>query len=178
MTKFASKPSWLAIPAFILLAACAQQPPPGEKGEPEGMSNPTPVDIQHKLPGTPVKESGVADELPEIAEEAAVFFSLGSASLNYKEKQKLEALAQRLIEDPHQVVTLIGHANDNGSSSYNLAVSDSRVSTVVDFLRSHGVPSGRIRKEAIGGEKTPISCRSLECRQKSRRVDLIISRTK
>ena len=142
------------------------------------VASPKSDEVQSKLPNESPKESVVTEGLPEISEEAAVFFSLGSASLNYKEKQKLDALAQRLTEDPHQLVTLIGHANDNGSSSYNWAVSDSRVSAVVDFLRSHGVPNGRIRKQAIGGEKTPKSCRSLECRQKSRRVDLIISRTR
>lgn len=115
------------------------------------------------------------EALPAVQEENAVFFMLGSAFLNRNEKSKLEAIALRLSEDRALHVLLVGHANDNGSRAYNLAVSDSRVAAVAEYLRKHGIQRERIRTQALGSEKVPASCRSSLCRQKSRRVDVVTS---
>jgi len=115
-------------------------------------------------------------EAREIHEEECVFFPLGSSTVSSKEKYKIDALARRLLDDKNLVVTLLGHANDNGSSSFNLAVSDSRVMAVAEQLRKHGVQRSQIRKEALGSERTPKSCRSAECRQRLRRVEFIFTK--
>lgn len=114
------------------------------------------------------------EEVPVIAEENAVFFTLGSAALSHAGRQKLEIIAERLIADRTLHVSLIGYANDNGSSSFNLAVSDNRVSSVAAFLRKRGVHGEQIKVQALGSEKTPSNCRSSKCRQQFRRVDLVI----
>lgn len=118
------------------------------------------------------------EKIPAIAEENAVFFTLGSAALSHNGRQKLEIIAERLIADRALHVSLVGYANDNGSSSFNLAVSDNRLATVAAFLRKHGVHSEQIRTQALGSEKTPLNCRSSKCRQQFRRVDLMVSSNK
>lgn len=112
----------------------------------------------------------------EIHDDECVFFSLGSSTVSNKEKYKIDSLARRLLDDKNLVATLIGHANDNGSSSFNLAVSDSRVMAVAKQLRKHGVQRSQIRKEALGSERTPKSCRSEACRLKSRRVEFVFTK--
>lgn len=96
----------------------------------------------------------------KIHEDECIFFPLGSSTISIKEQHKVDLVAQKLLDDKNLVVTLIGHANDNGSSSFNLAVSDSRVFAVAEQLRKHGVQRSQIRKEALGSELTPRSCRS------------------
>lgn len=118
------------------------------------------------------------EELPAIAEENTVFFTLGSAALSHTGKQKLEIVAERLIADRTLHVSLVGYANDNGSSSFNLAVADNRLVTVATFLRKRGVHSEQIRVQALGSEKTPSNCRSSRCKQQFRRVDLLILKNK
>jgi OOP family OmpA-OmpF porin len=58
-------------------------------------------------------------------------------------RSKLKRLAQRLLADKRQVVTLIGHANDNGSASFNLAVADSRIGAVAAALKNWASPHTR-----------------------------------
>lgn len=118
------------------------------------------------------------EEAPVIAEENAVFFTLGSAALSHSGTQKLEIIAERLIADRTLHVLLVGYANDNGSSSFNLAVSDNRLATVAAFLRKRGVHGEQIRVQALGSEKNLSNCRSSKCRQKFRRVDLVIRNKK
>ena len=167
-----------------LLAGCAGQLPQEDSVKAEGSAG-AHAEVGNLVASDQIAKSGgklvsriEVEETPVIQEENAVFFTLGSATLKLKERQKLEVIAQRLAADPSQRVLLLGHANDNGSSSYNLAVSDSRVTVVAEFLRKQGVQSGRIRKQALGSEKVAASCRSSVCRQKSRRVDLVVSKAK
>lgn len=118
------------------------------------------------------------EDFPAIAEENTVFFTLGSAALSHTGRQKLETIAERLIADRTLRVSLVGYANDNGSSSFNLAVSDNRLATIAAFLRKRGVHGEQIRTQALGSERTPSNCRSAKCRQQFRRVDLLIIKNK
>lgn len=118
------------------------------------------------------------EDLPAIAEENTVFFTLGSSALSYTSRQKLETIAERLMADRSLHVSLVGYANDNGSSSFNLAVSDNRLVTVVAFLRKRGVHAEQMRVQAFGSEKNPSNCGSSKCRQQFRRVDLVILKNK
>lgn len=137
---------------------------------------------QEPFPRNPVARNAEhrdeTEEFPDIAEGNAVFFTLGSASLSHAGRNKLEIVAKRLIADRTLHVSLLGYANDNGSSSFNLAVSDNRLATVAAFLRKRGVNAERIRAQAFGSEKNPSNCRSSKCRQQFRRVDLVILKSK
>lgn len=112
---------------------------------------------------------------PEIDEKSSVFFPLGSSSISLSEKDKLKFAAKQLKEDKGLCVTLHGYANDNGSSSFNLAVADARIQSVSTSLKKLGVQPYQIKKNVIGGEKNPSNCSSQDCRRKMRRVDLIFS---
>lgn len=184
MTKRSLKSAFFAVITLTLLfAGCAgqlqqeqpykQELPVESKAEIDNQTSPTETTV-----GITAKPENVAEELPVIDEESTVFFTLGSASLSYREKQKLESIAERLVINRSLRMTLLGYANDNGSSSFNLAVSDNRVSAVAAFLRGRGVHGSQIRTQALGSEKVASNCRSSNCRQKFRRVDLLIDNGK
>lgn len=183
MTKRSLKSALFAAITLPLLAGCASQfqqeqlhkqaPPVGSKAEIDHRTSP-----EEATAGITPKPENVAEELPAITEERTVFFTRGSAALNYRERQKLEIIAERLAADRSLHVTLLGYANDNGSSSFNLAVSDNRVSAVAAFLRVRGVHGSQITARALGSEKVSLNCRSSNCRQKFRRVDLLVGNTK
>ncbi len=113
--------------------------------------------------------------LAEVDEKNSIFFSLGSSAINLSGKEKLRDAAKLLKNDKKQIVTLIGHANDNGSPSFNLAVADARVQSVGAFLKSLGVKFSQIKKKVYGGEKLLNVCQSVKCRQTMRRVELVFS---
>lgn len=111
----------------------------------------------------------------EVDEKNSIFFSLGSSSINQQGRDKLQHIASLLKSNKGMSVTLNGYANDNGSSSFNLAVADARVERVSSVLKKSGVRTRQIKKRVIGGEKIPSACKSQECRRKMRRVELIIA---
>jgi outer membrane protein OmpA-like peptidoglycan-associated protein len=69
--------------------------------------------------------------------------------------------------------TLVGHTDDLGSASYNLAIAEQRVSSVYQLLRKHGVPRKQLLRYAVGREKVARACGSRECRAKMRRVEFV-----
>lgn len=180
-----SQPSALVLATVLtlVLGACATQvrqnePPKQEQAvvsEAKGnLDSPLPTGKPTRMDEHP----DAGEEAPVITAENTVFFTLGSAALAYKDKRKLETIAERLVGDRTLHVSLLGYANDNGSTSFNLAVSDNRVVAVAAFLRKQGVHSEQIRVQALGSEKNPSNCRSSKCKQAFRRVDLVIFKNK
>lgn len=137
-----------------------------------------PVPTEAKAESPPGKASSLPTKKAEaeIDEKLSVFFSHGSSAVGLSEKNKLRDAAILLKEDSGLSVTLIGHANDNGSRSVNLAVADARVEAVAASLKKFGVKARQIKKNVIGGEKPPGNCGSAECRRKMRRVELVFSK--
>lgn len=181
MTK--SKPSaklGLCILGICWLTGCTSTPPVQFVANSKPVENPTPTPAVARSANSPLSMKANPErtekEVQEIHDEECVFFSLGSSTVSNKEKYKIESFARRMLADKNLVATLIGHANDNGSRSFNLAVSDSRVTAVAEQLRKHGVQRSQIRKEARGSERTPKSCRSGECRLRSRRVEFVFTK--
>lgn len=170
----------LCILGMCWIAGCTSPAPVHPETNSKPVEDSTPAPTVAQATKSPVKTEMHPEpperDVREIKEDACVFFALGSSTVSNKEKYKITALAQRLLDEKNLVVTLIGHANDNGSSSFNLAVSDSRVKAVTEQLRKLGVQRFQIRKEALGSERTPKSCRSTECRQRSRRVEFVFKK--
>lgn len=145
----------------------------GQEASPQGLvdSRSTEVPIE-KLA---VPELGAATE---TSDDDSIFFPLGSSTLAATEQEKLSHHANRLKEDRGLLVTLIGHADGNGSPSFNLAVADARVTSVNTILRKLGVYANQIRKVVVGSEKRLARCRSVDCRRKMRRVEMVFSKSR
>lgn len=163
----------LLIPLFLLFG-CASTPRPERPIQSASVSVQLPerkVEAQHSETTIAAEQNAIA----EVDEKSSIFFSLGSSTIHQREKEKLRDLASLLTKDKTMYVMLIGHANDNGSRSFNLAVADARVEAVSRFLRKFRVQTHQIKKNVIGGEKISSTCLSQECRRKMRRVEFIIS---
>ena len=181
MTK--SKPSaklCLCILGICWLTGCTSTPPVQLEANSKPVENPTPIPKVARSANSPLNMKANPEptekEVREKHDEECVFFSLGSSTVSNKEMYKIDSFARRMLADKKLVVTLIGHANGNGSTSFNLAVSDSRVMAVAEQLRKHGVQRSQIRKKALGSERTPKSCRSEECHLRSRRVEFVFTK--
>ena len=113
-----------------------------------------------------------------VALEAAnsIYFARGATRIDPAGQDKLRHHAARLKENPAQVVNLAGYTNDLGSDSYNLAIADQRIEAVAKLLRTYGVPKKQIhplRRYSVGRAGSMAACRTTDCRQKMRRVELI-----
>ena len=162
--------------AIALLSGC------GTTSQPERPIQPVPKDAQPEgrgeSPSSDISDSAEQNAVTSVDEKSNIFFSQGSSALSQSEKGKLQRAALLLKEDKRLSVKLIGHANDNGSRSFNLAVADARVESVSASLKKLGVKARQIKKSVVGSEKLPNACRSAECRQQMRRVELVFSKAK
>lgn len=131
-----------------------------------------------KAASQPAVAANIAEQnvIAEVDEQSSVFFSLGSSTVKQREREKIVIAAERAKGDRGLYLTLIGHANDNGSRAFNLAVADARVESVSAILKRLGIKVNQLKKVVSGGEKTPSVCRSDACRRKMRRVELVFSR--
>lgn len=102
-----------------------------------------------------------------------VNFEYDSAELTATAKSILDGVADQLVVFPEKKdIEVQGHASSEGSSEYNLALSDRRSQSVVDYLKERGVTNNLFAKGY--GEDYPVADNETEeGRQKNRRVELI-----
>ncbi|MBI2306950.1 MAG: OmpA family protein [Rhodocyclales bacterium] len=157
------------------LAACSSTPPrtepPPAPTAPAPAPQPAPTTTPLP-PESPTPAPAAKTPPPTVAEENSIFFAAGATRIDPAGEAKLRRHAVRLKENPRLVVTLVGHTDNLGSTSYNLAITDQRATAVARMLQSMGVGRTQIRYYGMGDEKTGPTCRTAGCRQKKRRVDL------
>ena len=83
----------------------------------------------------------------------------------------LDQVKTILEENPDGIVLVQGHASEDGSEEYNLALSQKRAEAVKAKLVELGIDASRLEVEAFG-EQQPIGDNTTtEGRVKSRRVE-------
>lgn len=165
---------WVLI--AVVFGGCASTSKPEHSIPAEDTVERLSVNQDALLPQSETKVAAAeSSSIDEIDENRNVFFTVGSSTVGKCERDKLQALAKLLKAEQGSYVTLIGHANDNGSRSFNLAVADARVQSVSVILKKFGVKPFQIKKRNVGSESLPNACRSVSCRQLMRRVELLFS---
>lgn len=100
-------------------------------------------------------------------------FDVDSQSLTNNETKQLDALAREIKAVGSCQVTVIGHADNTGTSDVNEAVSAKRARLVADYLREKGVSnissSGESYNHPVAGNDTAAG------RAKNRRVEIYVS---
>ena len=130
-------------------------------------------DCLDKCPGTitgaKVDDTGCAIRI----ELHGVNFEYDSAELTATAKSILDGVADQLVVYPEKKdIEVQGHASSEGSSKYNMALSERRSQSVVNYLKERGVTNNLYAKGY--GEDYPIADNSTEeGRRKNRRVELI-----
>jgi outer membrane protein OmpA-like peptidoglycan-associated protein len=156
--------SFIGLLMGLFMAGCATSLPPAPtKSE-------VPASSQPLVTTDDAKREGEA--IAEVDLDKSIFFASGEAEVDAKGKVVLRQHADQLKGNPKQRVLLVGYTDDRGSSAFNIAVADMRVNAVHKLLREYGVPQKQLRRYSAGGEKNSNACRSDECRQLMRRVEL------
>lgn len=166
----------LRVLIVVCLGGCISTAQPEHPVQVVDTAEPLPVIKSALQPQSETKViTAEPDPTSEVDEKTNVFFTLGSSTVGNSERDKLHALAKLLKAEQGSNVTLVGHANDNGSRSFNLAVADARIQSVSIILKKFGVKPFQIKKRNVGSESLPNACRSVSCRQLMRRVELLFS---
>ena len=82
-----------------------------------------------------------------------VFFGLDSSTLDETARQTVERQAAWLQQFPAVTVTIEGHADQRGTTEYNLALGERRAAAVKSYLASLGVDPARVLVISYGKER-------------------------
>lgn len=98
-------------------------------------------------------------------------FDTGSANISGSSAKTLESIYNLLIQAEDTKLRLEGHTDNTGSTQSNYDLSQRRAQSVVNFLRSKGIPQSRFQSVIGKGEDEPVEANTTESgRAKNRRV--------
>lgn len=104
-----------------------------------------------------------------------VLFQVDQSSLTAAAKATLDGQAQWLMTNADYNAVIEGHADEQGTREYNLALGARRANAAHEYLVSRGVPASRLKVVSFGKERPIEICSAEACYAKNRRAVTIIS---
>ncbi|MFQ6549192.1 peptidoglycan-associated lipoprotein Pal [Aestuariibius sp. 2305UL40-4] len=106
-----------------------------------------------------------------------VLFAVDQSTLTPAAQQTLNGQAQWLLQNSDYLAVIEGHADEQGTREYNLALGARRANAVREYLVSQGVPGSRLQTVSYGKERPIEICSTEECYRQNRRAVTVISIT-
>jgi outer membrane protein OmpA-like peptidoglycan-associated protein len=131
-------------------------------------------ELAYELPGATVQRvgEGITVTFPD-----GLLFGFDSDQLTPTARDNLRSFATSLKQYPKTSTLIVGHTDSDGSTAYNLDLSDRRALSAAGFISAEGVDRARICT-AGRGEAEPIATNtSDEGRRQNRRVEIAIYAT-
>lgn len=101
----------------------------------------------------------------------SVYFDYDDYSIKPQYQDLIKQNSDLLMSVPTLSITLVGNADERGSSEYNLALGQKRAESVKRILKMLGVPESRLEAISYGKEKPRATCHEEKCWAENRRVD-------
>jgi peptidoglycan-associated lipoprotein len=156
----------LSIAAILAvgLTACAANPPGGygAAGANSGIQ-----------PGSASDPMSLAYFQQTIGDR--VLFAVNQSTLSPEATGILDGQANWLLQNTQYVVTIEGHADEQGTREYNLALGARRASAAQNYLVSRGVADNRVKTVTYGKERPIAICSTEECWSENRRAVTVVS---
>jgi outer membrane protein OmpA-like peptidoglycan-associated protein len=109
-----------------------------------------------------------------ITLSGSVLFASNKSALLPAAQDRLNQVAEALLATKDRKLTVEGHTDSQGSSSYNQQLSQQRADAVRSYIVSRGYPSDLIQAQGIGKDRPVADNGSAEGRANNRRVEIII----
>jgi len=91
-------------------------------------------------------------------------------------QNRLNQVADALMATKDRKLTVEGHTDSRGTSSYNQVLSQERADAVRSYIISRGYPGDLIQAQGIGKDRPVADNANAEGRANNRRVEIIIDR--
>ena len=151
----------IAIATAVLLNACSNVPENQNQNQNQKQNA---VNSNNLISELPKKNSNIT----------SIFYE--PYSYLPKDQSQLELILMkevtRLKGNAKQAIKIVGYTDDEGSSSYNLALAQQRIDFVAEKLRKMGVNWQQIQRYPVGSEKSHCG-EDANCKKLMRRIDLI-----
>lgn len=104
-----------------------------------------------------------------------VLFAVDQSTLSPEARATLDGQAHWLMTNSDYNAVIEGHADEQGTRAYNLALGARRANAVMEYLIAQGIPASRLRFVSYGKERPIEICSDESCYSKNRRAVTIIS---
>lgn len=118
-------------------------------------------------------EPGTYEDFKQNAGDR-VFFALASSHLSKETKDDLNKQIDWLNKYPNTIFTVEGHADERGTSEYNLALGDRRAHSIRRYILGQGVSKARISTVSFGKERPDVMGHNNAAWSKNRRAVTVI----
>ncbi|MCX6168444.1 MAG: OmpA family protein [Ignavibacteriales bacterium] len=113
-----------------------------------------------------------------ITLSGSVLFASNKSELLPMAQNRLNQVADALLETKERKLTVEGHTDSQGSDTHNQLLSQQRADAVRSYLISRGYPSDLIQAQGIGENRPVADNNSVEGRANNRRVEIIVDHAK
>lgn len=113
--------------------------------------------------------------LPGSTVSDRVLFAVDQATLSPDAIGILNAQIGWLQQNPGAPILIEGHADERGTTEYNLALGSSRASAVRNYMVSQGIPDSRISIITYGRERPVATCADESCFAQNRRAVTVVT---
>lgn len=104
-----------------------------------------------------------------------VLFAVDQSTLDAEALATLDGQAQWLLTNTEYSALIEGHADEQGTREYNIALGARRAEAVQTYLISRGVAPNRLRTISYGKERPIEICSDESCYRQNRRAVTVIT---
>ena len=104
-----------------------------------------------------------------------VYFEYDSFNLDADAESRLRTKAAILRANPAVELRVEGHADERGSTEYNIALGQRRAEAVRTFLSGYGVPTSRVSTISYGKERPAVEGSTEEAWARNRRAEFAVT---
>lgn len=152
--------------AVSLLGACSQMPFGNTTSNQNAM-------VQPDLPVDPANDPTSAEFFAQTIGDR-VLFDVDQHQLNDAGKAVLASQAAWLRENASFQIVIEGHADEQGTREYNLALGARRARAVQEYFLSAGIGAERMRTRSFGKERPIEICSEESCYAQNRRAVTVL----
>ncbi|MBO9435607.1 peptidoglycan-associated lipoprotein Pal [Ruegeria sp. R13_0] len=156
----------LALGALSVVAACTNNDPSALGGSGAGGSGSI-------VAGSPSDPRSPAYFQQTVGDR--VLFAVDQSTLSPQAQTVLQGQAEWLLANPDYVATIEGHADEQGTREYNLALGARRANAAREYLISRGVAGNRLTTVSFGKERPIEICSTEDCYSKNRRAVTVLT---
>lgn len=110
-----------------------------------------------------------------IVNMSDVLFDTGQHTLKPGARERLAKISGIILGHPGLRIEVEGHTDSVGGDDYNMRLSESRATTVRDYLTAQGINPANVSAKGFGKTMPVADNRTAAGRQQNRRVELVVS---
>lgn len=153
--------------AVVLVSGCHKKPP----------VKPVPPEVRRGAAIVPASDEAVRKGLPPPKQGermTVVYFEFDAWALSPDARAVLSEAAEALRIVPDARVRIEGHADERGSTQYNVALGERRAAAAKAYLESLGILAARLETTSFGEERPADPGHDTKAWSANRRVELIV----